>query len=669
MKNNCTRILLFMASILMVAATSNAAAPLTKEALLEGCEIPLRRDYPVSTTVKPCDDFYDYTCSEVIKTFKLREDRSIHFFSLSDASERLLCAQKKYFSFVGTLENLSPRAVEVRDNYLACMNAKGAAEEEVAFVAKEKNEILAIKDHKALQSFLRERIISADRSLISFEGDANQDKPLMNDVTFDGDMMSLPERSYYSQKDVVSDLRALMIAFFTTIKMDQPEKRADEVIKFETALAKVYPLPNDFRKRQVMRNGISAAAAIKKYPRLGLDIVLNKAPKTIIVRDMEPEAFRFLNDALETWPLSTWQNVLLFHSGAAYMDDAYPEYFNKAFAFRNKHLGGPNARPAREERCTKRVMSTFNKEIDSELVDIMFPGFPEERFVGLVENVRAAIIKGVQENKWLSPGARKAALAKMTKARLKVVKPRTEDEWNFTPLATYSQSKPYENRKILQRNLIAKELKELSEPRKPERWYMGPLTVNAYYTPPDNQFVLPIGILQYPLYDSAIPEEANFAAIGTIIGHELGHGIDDKGSQYDADGKLNNWMTPDDLKMFKSRGIMFVKQFTKVGHNGELTLGENVGDHVGLTFSYEAAFPKHDATLEQNKNFYTQYGRVWCNVARPKLEEMLRKTDPHSAGRERINQQVVHQQGFYDAFACKQGDKMYIAPKDRIRVW
>ena len=198
---------------------------------------------------------------------------------------------------------------------------------------------------------------------------------------------------------------------------------------------------------------------------------------------------------------------------------------------------------------------------------------------------------------------------------------------------------------------------------------MGPLTVNAYYSPPDNKFVLPIGILQYPLYDPTMPEEANFAAIGTIIGHELGHGIDDKGAQYDADGKLNNWMTPDDLKEFKSRGIMFVKQFEKVGHNGELTLGENVGDHVGLTFSYQAAFPNGNATLEQNKTFYTQYGRVWCNVSRPKLDEVLRKTDPHSAGRERINQQVVHQQGFYDAFSCKAGDKMFIDPKDRIRVW
>lgn len=664
-KNLFTFILAFFSA----SSVCHAAPTLTKEMLLEGCEIPARREYPLSKEVKPCDDFYGYTCSEVIRSFKLREDRSIHFFALSDSSERLLCAQKKYFSKIGELANLSPRAMEIRDNYLACMNEKASASEEIEAVAQEKKLILALKTSQELQSFLRERIISPDQKLISFDSGPNQDRPEIRDLYFDGELLSLPERSYYEKKEVVADLKKLMITFFKTLKLDHPEKRADSVLAFEKELAKVYPLPNDFRERQVMKNGISAADARKKYPRLGLDIVLDKVPSSVLVRDIEPEAMLFLNDALVKIPVSTWQNILLFHSATEYMDDAYPDYFKQAFAFRNKHLGGPNARAVRDERCTKRVMSTFNKEIDAELVDVMFPGFPEERFVKLVESVRSSIIKGIQDNKWLSETARKAATAKMTKAQLQVVKPRTDDEWNFTPLAVYSPVKPYENKKILRRNLIAKELKELGEPRKRERWEMGPLTVNAYYSPPDNKFVLPIGILQYPLYDPSMPEEANFAAIGTIIGHELGHAIDDKGSEYDADGKLNNWMTPDDLKSFKSRGIMFVKQFEKVGHNGQLTLGENVGDHVGLTFSYQAAFPQGKATLEQNKNFYTQYGRVWCNVARPKLEEMLRKTDPHSAGRERINQQVVHQQGFYDAFSCKAGDKMYIEPKDRIRVW
>ena len=646
-----------------------AAEALTKESLLEGCEIPARREYPVSKEIKPCDDFYGYTCSEVIKSFKLREDRSIHFFALSDSSERLLCAQKKYFSKLPSLPNLSARAVAIRDNYLGCMNEKASAAEEQQLVAQEKKALLGIKTNAALQALLRERMVTPDQSLISFDTGPNQDKPEMRDLFFDGDMLSLPERSYYEKPEVVADLKKLMVTFFKTIKLDHPEKRADTVIAFEKELANVYPLPNDFRKRQVMKNGISSADARKKYPRLGLDIVLDQAPQTMIVRDMEPEAMLFLNDAVAKLPVTTWQNILLFHSATQFMDDAYPEYFNQAFAFRGKHLGGANARAVREERCTKRVMSTFNKEIDAELVDVMFPGFPEERFVKLAEAVRGSIIKGIQDNKWLSDGGRKAAINKMTKAQLQVVKPRTEDEWDFTPPAVYSPNKPYDNKRILRKNLIAKELKEMTEPRKRERWSMGPLTVNAYYSPPDNKFVLPIGILQYPLYDPSIPEEANFAAIGTIIGHELGHGIDDKGSQYDADGKLNNWMSPDDLKEFKSRGIMFVKQFEKVGHNGELTLGENVGDHVGLTFSHHAAFPSGKETAEQNKTFYTQYGRVWCNVARPKLEEMLRKTDPHSAGRERINQQVIHQQGFYDAFSCKEGDKMYIAPKDRIRVW
>lgn len=179
-----------------------------------------------------------------------------------------------------------------------------------------------------------------------------------------------------------------------------------------------------------------------------------------------------------------------------------------------------------------------------------------------------------------------------------------------------------------------------------------------------------MGILQFPFFDGDSPEIENIAAIGTVVGHELGHGVDDQGSQYDYSGKVRQWFTKKDLKAFKERGDKFISQFNKIGHDGKLTLGENIGDHVGITFAYNAAFPQADkASTDDKKKFFVSYARLWCNVATPSYNEKQIKTNPHSLGKERINQQVIHIDGFYDAFSCKKGDKMFVDAKDRIRIW
>ena len=198
---------------------------------------------------------------------------------------------------------------------------------------------------------------------------------------------------------------------------------------------------------------------------------------------------------------------------------------------------------------------------------------------------------------------------------------------------------------------------------------MGPLTVNAYYSPDKNKFVMPIGILQYPFFVAEGDLIENLGAVGTVIGHELGHGIDDEGSKFDAQGKLRQWMTDQDIKKFQDRGMKMMDQFNKIGHNGALTQGENVADLVGLTFSYNAAFPDGKGTVQDKQKFFVAYGRLWCNVMREKAIEMQLKTDPHSLGFARINEQVKHQTGFQEAFSCKKTDALYLSESNRITIW
>jgi putative endopeptidase len=314
-------------------------------------------------------------------------------------------------------------------------------------------------------------------------------------------------------------------------------------------------------------------------------------------------------------------------------------------------------------------MNQFTMELDAELLPLLFPDFPEEQFRQMVEKIRTSLIAGLEANTWLSPEGKAAAIKKMQVARLMVVKPRNVDEWNFNPEADYDATKPLANSQLLRKKTIEKELSELKDARKRNRWLMGPLTVNAYYVPMDNTFVLPIGILQYPLYDPSLPETVNLAAIGTIIGHELGHGIDDKGAKYDEEGRFKNWMSEKDLSEFKKRGESFVARFDKIGHNGKLTLGENIGDHVGLTAAYRAAFSAGKGSVQAKKDFFIQYGRAWCQVIRPKFKDMLLKTDPHALGHARVNEQVKNLPGFQEAFACTTKDKLYLSPKDQIHVW
>lgn len=633
-------------------------------------EIPARRDFPVNDKIKPCDDFFQYACSGVISSFKLREDRSDHTFSFDDSYERLLTAKTTYLKNLSSSKApLSPRAQELKDVFQGCMNAPAARQEEPQIVKNTVKEVNTLKTNEDFQNFVGTKIFSKDFGVFDYGNLANQDEPEKHDFVFLADLKALPERSYYDNEAVMKDYQAVVTDFFKTIGRDNPAQRAKNVIAFEKEFAQTYPLPAEMREIFNRRMDISRQDLLAKYPNLKFAQLLSKIPETVQLRDVTPDNFAWLNDKFATTPIATLQDIYLWRSLPDYMDDAYQAYYNKWFAFKHKHLGGPAKRSVREERCTKMVMNNFDKEIDAELIDKVFPNFPTERFIAMTEKVRHAIVTGMESNKWLSSEASAAAAKKMKSARLQLVKPMNDEEWDFMPAANYSPSRPRDNEKLYRLKLQEKTFAEIQKPRNRDVWGMGPLTVNAYYSPSDNKFVMPIGILQYPFYDPQLSEIQNLGAIGAVIGHELGHGVDDEGSSYDSEGRLNRWMSDKDLKEFQTRTMRLVDQFNGIGHNGKLTLGENIGDLVGVTFAYRAAFPDNKGSAEDKKKFFIQYARAWCEVMRPKHRELKLKTDPHALGEARVNEQMKHQAGFAEAFQCKPGDKMFLSPKDRVMIW
>jgi putative endopeptidase len=648
----------------------------TREELLKGAWVPERREFPTNSKVSPCKDLYEYACSKVTSSFRLRDDRSSHTFSFNDSHERLLHARTQFLEKLTSSKvqekDLSERSQTLRNVFLACMSEKDGARQEREFVTSQLKEIDEQKSREDFQKFLGKRIDTPDMSFVSFDSIPNQDNPMRNDLILGTRLMTLPERSYYAKPEVTADLEKLMIAFFETIKLSDPEGRAKRVMAFEKQFAQVYPLPHEIRERFAQRNYVERSSWTENYPQLAIDHFLKRIPGEVKFRNLLPETFGHVEKQMKEADLETLKDVLRFLSLKGVLDDAYPEFFKKRFEFNRKHLGGPDKRPVRKERCTRLVMSDFGREIDAELLPILFPDFPEKKVIELGEKVRKAIVDSIEENTWLSAEGKSNAKKKISGATLLLVKPGTDDEWDFNPPGKYTKNEPITNSRTLQKLRIDKDIKELSEDRNRRRWLMSPLEINAYYMPMDNVFVLPIGILQYPFFDPNLPEHVNIAAIGSVVGHELGHSIDDKGSKYDAEGRLKPWMSEQDLKAFTERGQKFVDRFEKIGHNGKLTLGENIGDHVGISSAYRAAFPNETdvgVPVEKKKEFFTQYARSWCQVMRPKYREMRLKTDPHAMGEARVNEQVKNLAGFHDAFSCKKGDPLYLPPEERIKVW
>lgn len=630
---------------------------------------PEKREFPIDESVRPCDDFYAYACNKVRASFELPADRSHYAFSFNDAAERILEAKKSYLSGLSSSRPLSPRETQISRFYSACMNEPEAMNEERRIVQATRQRVEAIETRDDLLVLFSKNLGTSDYSPVDFGTIANQDNPEQKDLYLATSVMTLEVRTEYENEEFLKDFRNLLTQFFKSIGTDNPERRALRIVHLEKSLAKTYPLPDEIRETVNSRTQISKNSLIEKFKNLRLAQFLSRIPESTLIRDLMPEHFGALDHALASENLETLKDLYLYRKLGSLLDSAYPEFILWSVPFNRKYLGGSKARPPRQERCTRLTTKTLAHEIDAELMPVLFPSFPAEKIIALAEKVRSAIITGIDKNTWLSPGSKGGAIKKMGVALLQLAAPKTEMEWDFKPVVDFSAKGMISNLDLLKTALSEKEIRELALPRDRTQWITNPILVNAFYMPPDNRFVLPVGILQAPFFSPDAPEHVNLGGIGAIIGHELGHAVDNMGSRYDERGRLNQWMTDIDLKKYLDLSSRLIAQFDAIGHNGKLTLGENGGDLVGLTFAFQAAFPENEGSLDHKKEFFLQYARNYCGVARPEFEEYLLKNDAHALDRARVNEQVKHQDGFHEAYQCMSGDKLFLALPDRVRIW
>jgi putative endopeptidase len=497
--------------------------------------------------------------------------------------------------------------------------------------------------------------------------------------------LGLPDRDYYLKTDEkFAGYRAAYLAYvervLTLAGLKDAHAAAERIMKLETSLAEVQWSREQNRDAVKTYNRYTVANATKLTPgfdwTLFLGAVEAQAGDIVI---QQPTYFAELAKIYDTVPLAEWKVYLKYH-----VIDAMAPILSDAFVEANFDMYSKTLRDIQEDRPRwKRGVATVENgmgEMAGKLyVARHFKPEAKARIDQLVKNVLAAMEGGIDELEWMGPDTRKRAHDKLAKYTVKIGYP---DKWRDYSKLEIRADDLFGNviRAIEFEN--NRQLAKLGTPIDRTEWGMTPQTVNAYYNPVANEIVFPAAILQPPFFNVEADDAVNYGGIGAVIGHEISHGFDDAGRQYDGDGNLNNWWTDGDNKEFNKRADRLAAEyegFSSVpGHhlNGRLTLGENIGDLSGMAIAYKAyrrslggsEAPVIDG-FTGDQRFYLGYGQVWRRKYREADLIARVSTDPHSPAEFRVNGIVINLEPFYRAFDLKPGDKMYRAPEERVKIW
>lgn len=497
---------------------------------------------------------------------------------------------------------------------------------------------------------------------------------------------SLPDRDYYLVDDPkFVEVRAKFVAYVAQVLElsghPQPQAAAERVLALETRLAQAQWTNVENRDPVKTYNATAREQLISTLVSLDTPSILSEIglgeQQEFVVR--QPSYLEALNGIITETDVQTWKDYYYFQvvdRFASYLD----ERFDRAhFEFYDQTLSGIAEAKSREKRGIDLCNGVLGEMLGKLYVRERFSPEAKERMTELVANLKRAFEQRIHDNDWMSDGTKIQALEKLAKIDTKIGYP---DEW-----------RDYSSLKMTADDLIGNliragefeyqdNLSRLGKPVDRNEWHMTPQTVNAYYNPLMNEIVFPAAILQPPFFDLNADDAVNYGGIGAVIGHEISHGFDDKGSKYDGDGNLRNWWTTEDRQEFEARAKQLIDQYAAYSPldglylNGELTLGENIGDLGGLNVAYTAyrlsLGEKEAAVIDGmtgDQRFFYGWGQIWRRAYRePELRRRL-LVDPHSPSQYRANGIVSNMDAFYEAFEVPAGSPMFRSPEDRIRIW
>ena len=641
----------------------------------------------LDTTAVAQNDFYQFACGGWMKNNPLTGEYS-RFGSFDKLALNNLeqvngliqdIASKKYTE--GTIEQ------KIGDIYNQAMDTATRNQQGIEPLRKTIDEIEGINDRSELSTLLGK---SLEYGIWGMYVDADAMNSAMNILNEYQGGFALGEKEYYFDTDsatthIREEYRKHVARMFELFGYADAADRAATVLRLETRLAGAALNNVELRDPQANYNKMSIADLQELVPQVDWKAyfaAMEIAPDSLSVGQIRhlQEAGKMLADesleGLKT--LFLWQTI---DGAAGYLTT---EIYNENFNFYGKVLSGREEQSPLWKRAVGIVNGTLGEAVGQMYVQKYFPEENKERMLALVKNLQHALGERIEALEWMSDTTKARAIEKLNAITIKIGYP---DTWrDYTDLHISASVPYYENLQRVSKFAQDYSLSYLGKPVDKTKWYMTPQTVNAYYNPSSNEICFPAGILQYPFFDMSADDAFNYGAIGVVIGHEMTHGFDDQGCQFDKDGNMINWWTTEDKKNFDARTKVMADYFSHIEvapgvfGNGEFTLGENIADHGGLQIAFQA-FRENEAAKPASKRlqtrdgftpeqrFFLAYANVWAGNIRP--EEILNRTksDPHSLGRWRVNGALPHIAAWYEAWGITEESPLYVAPENRVSIW
>lgn len=502
--------------------------------------------------------------------------------------------------------------------------------------------------------------------------------------------LSMSGRSYYLDEDdqtkqVREAYRSYVQSLFRMVGDDAETAahKMESVLRIETAIARASYSPTQLRDVEANYHKMSYSRLLVDYPGIAWStlFLVNGIPAVQEVSVDQPEPIHEVERILaeeELEALKAYAAFKVIDDAANYLSD---DFRALSFEFYNHTMGGAEQDRPRWKRALGAVDAALGMAVGRMYVEKYFPASSKERMEELVRQLQKALGQRIDAQQWMSPETKRAAHAKLDAFYVKIGYP---DKWlDYSPLDIDESLSYYENMQRASQFLAHHHIEtHVNKPVDRDEWLMTPQTINAYYNPTTNEICFPAGILQPPFFNAEADDACNYGAIGVVIGHEMTHGFDDQGSQFDKDGNLSNWWTESDARQFQARTKVMKDFFDRIEvlpgmyANGQLTLGENIADHGGLNISFQAfqnAMKENPLGVKDGftpeQRFFLSYGLVWAHNVREPMMRQLNKIDPHSNGRWRVNGALPHINAWYDAFHIGRKAPLYVSPKSRVDIW
>ena len=643
-------------------------------------------------SVRPADDFYEYACGGWMKANPLPAAYSRYgsFDRLGEDNNKRINGILKELQ-----ENSYPAGTveqKLSDLYKLAMDSARREKDGLTPVMPLIQRMEAAKTKEQLFAIQLEMMPYGDAELFVAYIGADEKNATQNILNFMQGGLTLGQKDYYVENDeatvkIREAYKKHIVRMFQLygFKKGVAEKKMKNILKVETALAKASKSRTEMRDPIANYNKMALKELDALCPHLQIERQMNaKGIKSQYIQEVVVGQVEFMKAAdkiFETMTPAEYRDVMEWgqiDGSTGYLND---EVRAANFDFYGKVMSGRKEDHPLWRRATSQVQSVMGEALGRIYVKKYFPASSKERMKTLVENLRIALGERIAAQDWMDDSTKVNALLKLNTFYVKIGYP---DRWtDLSALKIDAKKSYYENMKECSRFWTAWRIEHTAgKPVDRDDWHMNPQTVNAYYNPTTNEICFPAGILQVPFFDPTADDAFNYGAIGVVIGHEMTHGFDDQGRQYDKDGNMHDWWKDADAKNFTERTDKYADFFSKIkvlpdlNANGRLTLGENLADHGGLQVAYTAflnatkrnPLPVIDG-LTPAQRFFVAYAGVWAgNITEAEIRNRT-KSDPHSLGRWRVNGALPHIDAWYEAFGVKAGDKMYLPKSERLPLW